>query len=300
MPIEWGWIPPARPVPVGDEGLRLPSQAGCEIVLFHGLTGTPTELGYLAHHLRRRGGHSVRVPRLANHGQPIGLLARTKWQDILQGAREALASARDDARARGVPLVAGGLSLGAILALVLAAEEPEGVDGVVCLSPTLFYDGWNVPWYRRLLPIAAATPLKHFSYFRESEPFGLRDEELRRKMAAAYGEMTLRESAASGALGYAHFPVRLFCEMRPLVALCKRALPSVRSPVLVVQAEKDDMTSRRNADYIRERVGSSRSELLLLKDSYHLVTVDLEREAVAASTARFCSSLLAQDASRHA
>jgi carboxylesterase len=299
MAIEWGWIRRERTVAVPDKGISLPAQDGCVVLLLHGLTGTPTELGYLAHHLRWRGGQSVRVPRLANHGQPLGVLARTTWRELLESARTAFAAARDEARERRVPLVIGGLSLGAVLSLMLAAEHPEDVAGVACLSPTLFYDGWNVPWYRRLLPLADWTPLKYFSYFRESEPYGLRDEALREKMAGSYGGMTLRDSAAAGALGYAHFPVRLFCEMRPLVARCMRSLPRVTAPLLVVQAEQDDMTSPRNAEYIHARVGSERRELLLLKNSYHLVTVDLERSLVAERLADFCRSLAAGGA-RHA
>jgi len=263
------------------------------VLLLHGLTGTPTELGYVAHYLRHRGGHSVRVPRLVNHGQPLGLLARTTWRQLHASAREAFGEARDAARSRGLPLVVGGLSLGAVLSLLIAAENPKDVAGVACLSPTLFYDGWNVPWYHRLIPLVSYTPLKYFTYFREGEPFGVRDEELRGKIASQYGRMSLADSEGAETLGYAHFPVRLFCEMRPLVARCKRVLPEVTSPVLLVQAEHDDMTGPRNAEFIRDRIGSERRELLLLKRSYHLVTVDVERAAVAERLRSFCDSVSA-------
>ena len=263
------------------------------VLLLHGLTGAPTELGYVAHYLQRRGGHSVRVPRLVNHGQPLGLLARTTWRQLQASARNAFAEARSEAKARSLPLVVGGLSLGAVLSLMLAAENPKDVAGVACLSPTLFYDGWNVPWYHRLIPLVSYTPLKYFTYFREGEPFGLRDEELRSKIAKQYGKMSLADSAGAGAVGYAHFPVRLFCEMRPLVARCKRLLPEVTSPVLLVQAEQDDMTGPRNAAFIHDRVGSARRELMLLKQSYHLVTVDVERAAVAERLRSFCDSVAA-------
>jgi len=69
--------------------------------------------------------------------------------------------------------------------------------------------------------------------------------------------------------------------MRRLIRMCKRALPRVACPVLVVQAEQDDVTGPKNAQFIIERVGSSRRELLLLKQSYHLVSADLERSTVA-------------------
>ena len=291
MAIEWGWIGRQKRIEIPDRGISLSADGGCMVLLLHGLTGTPTELGYVAYHLRHRGGHSVRVPRLANHGQPLGILARTTWRQLHASAKEAFLDARREARARDMPLVVGGLSLGAVLALMLAAEHPDDVSGVVCLSPTLFYDGWNVPWYHKLIPLVNYTPIKYFSYFRESAPFGLKDEALRGKMAGQYGRASLRESADAASLGYAHFPVRLFCEMRPLVARCKRQLPAVTSPVLLVQAENDDMTSPRNSKFIHDRVGSERRELLLLKNSYHLVTVDLERSVVADRLQAFCDSL---------
>jgi carboxylesterase len=291
MAIEWAWIRRSKPLELADRGISLSALGGCNVLLLHGLTGTPSELGYLAYYLRHRGGNSVRVPRLVNHGQPLGLLARTTWRQLYGSAKEAFLEARDAARAKRAPLVVGGLSLGAILSLMLAAEFPEDVAGVACLSPTLFYDGWNVPWYHKLIPLVSYTPLKYLTYFRESEPFGLKDEALRKKIAAQYGKMSLRSSADAASLGYAHFPVRLFCEMQPLIARCMHDLPAVSCPVLLVQAENDDMTSPENSEYIRRRIGSARSELVLLKESYHLVTADLERAAVADHLQRFCGSL---------
>jgi carboxylesterase len=266
------------------------------VLLLHGLTGSPTELGYLAYHLRHRGGHSVRVPRLVTHGQPLGVLARTKWQELYDSAKEAFLEARGEARAKRSPLVVGGLSLGAVLSLLLAAEFPEDTAGAVCLSPTLFYDGWNVPWTHKLIPFVNYTPLKFFSFFRESEPFGLRDAALRSRIAEQYGKMSLRDSGDAASLGYAHFPVRLFCEMQPLIARCKRMLPAVTSPVLLVQAANDDMTGPRNSEYIRDRVGSARREMVMLEQSYHVVSADLERSAVAEHMQRFCGSLVSAHA----
>lgn len=264
------------------------------VMLLHGLTGTPTELGYVAYHLQYRGRYAVNCPRLVNHGQPLSVLARTTGEQLYESARQAFMEARAAAREKGVPLVIGGLSLGAILCLMLAAEFPEDVAGVACLSPTLFYDGWNVPWTHRLLALVDYTPLKYFAYFRESAPFGLRDEALREKIAAQYDKTSIHDSDSAATLGYAHFPVRLFCAMRPLIARCKRSLPRVSCPVLLVQAERDDMTSPKNAQYIYDRVGSTQRELVLLKQSYHVVTADLERAAVATHVQRFCAAVVAQ------
>jgi carboxylesterase len=291
MAVEWAWVRRQQPVALSDRGIFLSAGGGCTVLLLHGLTGSPTELGYLAYRLRYRGGHAVRVPRLVNHGQPLSVLARTRWRELYGSAKEAFLEARTVARANRSPLVVGGLSLGAVLSLLLAAEFPGDIAGAACLSPTLFYDGWNVPWLHRLIPLVDYTPLKFFSYFREDEPFGLRDEALRRKVAEQYQKMSLHDSADAASLGYAHFPVRLFCEVQPLIARCKRLLPAVTSPLLLIQAANDDMTGPRNSEFIRDRVGSARREMVTLEKSYHVVSADLERSAVAEHLQRFCGSL---------
>jgi carboxylesterase len=292
MSVEWARLRRQTPVELEDRGLFLKAEGGCRVMLLHGLTGSPTELGYVAYHLQYRGRFSVDCPRLVNHGQPLGILARTRWTELYQSAKEAFLESREAARAKKVPLVIGGLSLGAILCLMLAAEYPEDVAGVACLSPTLFYDGWNVPWLHKLIPLVDYTPLKYFSYFREDEPYGLRDEALRRKIATQYEKASIQDSGGAASLGYAHFPVRLFCEMRPLIAQCKRTLPEVDSPVLLVQARNDDMTSPRNSKFIYDRVGSATKKLVLLEQSYHVVTADVERAAVATHLQNFCQSVI--------
>src|SRR3989440_2524914 len=296
MAVEWARLKPQGAVELADRGIFLRGDGGCRVMLLHGLTGCPTELGYLAHWLRSRGRYHVSCPRLVNHGQPLGVLARTTSAQLYQSANDAFFEARAAARAEGVPLVIGGLSLGANLSLMLAAEFPDDVAGAACLAPTLFYDGWSVPWYHRLIPLVDYTPLKYFTYIREGEPYGLKDESLRAKIAARYGSARLEDSSDAARMGYAHFPVRLFCEMRRIISRCKRSLPQVTTPLLVVQAEHDDVTGPRNAQFIMDRVASSRRELVLLKQSYHLVSADLERSVVAERLQKFCASLPAQHA----
>ena len=296
MTIEWARLKRQKAVDSVDRGIYLHGEGRCRVMLLHGLTGTPTELGYIAHFLRSRARFHVSCPRLVNHGQPMSVLARTKWHQLYDSARQAFLEANRAAKKEGVPLVVGGLSLGANLSLMLAAEFPGQIAGVACLAPTLFYDGWSVPWYHRLLPLVDYTPLKYFTFFRESHPYGLKDEDLRAKIAEHYASVDLHDSSEAAKSGYAHFPVRLFCEMGRIIKRCKETLPRVTSPVLVVQAENDDMTSPRNAQFILERVASERRELMLLKDSYHLVSADRERSRVAERLQHFCGSLIATEA----
>ena len=142
-----------------DNGFELPGQNGDAIILIHGLTGTPHEMRFLANYLNRQG-YAVYCPRLANHGSPIQILKMSKWQDFYQTVRQCYLRLRGQYK----HVYAGGLSMGALLALLLADEFKSEIAGVSCLSPTLFYDGWNTPWYSFLLPLAYKTPLKYFFY----------------------------------------------------------------------------------------------------------------------------------------
>src|SRR3989442_14084562 len=111
MAVEWARLKPQGAVELADRGIFLRGVGGCRVMLLHGLTGSPTELGYLAHWLRSRGRYHVSCPRLVNHGQPLGVLARTTSAQLYQSAKDAFFEARTAARAEGVPLVIGGPAL---------------------------------------------------------------------------------------------------------------------------------------------------------------------------------------------
>jgi len=292
MAVEWAWLRQGAPNQARTSDLRLSPGARAHIFLLHGLTGSPSELAFVARHLHSKGDLRVWCPRLANHGEPLNVLAATSWRTLYAKARSDFLIARGAARDSGAPLVIGGLSLGAVLALLLAAEFPRDVGGVICLAPTLFYDGWNVPWLQRLIPLIDYTPLKYFAFFREESPYGLKDENLRERVGHAYRNASLRNDVDCGQHGYAHFPIRLLCDSRHLIARCARNLRHVMAPLLLVQAVHDDATSPRNAQHIYRNVSSRKKEVLLLEDSFHMITADLERNRVAETMNRFCQQVI--------
>jgi hypothetical protein len=60
-----------------------------------------------------------------------------------------------------------------------------------------------------------------------------------------------------------------------------RALPQVKSPTLIVHSTEDDTASLKNAHFIAERISASRTEMFLVDDTYHVLTLDRRREDVA-------------------
>lgn len=267
-----------------ENGFALKSDGDSTVILIHGLTGTPHEMKFLAHYLNRKG-YSVVCPRLANHGEPIGVLRNTKWQTFYESVRKTFLNLCASNHHRSV--FVAGLSMGALLALLLAEEFPEAIAGVSGLSPTLFYDGWNIPWTKCLLPLAYWTPLRHVLYFKEEPPYGIKNEAIRQRVHEYYRDADLNDLNGVVKYGYPYFPATLFRELRLLVKHLEKKLPRIKMPVQLIQAKEDDITSVKNSEFIYHRIRSEIKEIFLLENSYHVITADQERETVAQAIGAF-------------
>jgi carboxylesterase len=259
-------------------GFTLKGDNGAVVLLIHGLTGTPNEMRFLANYLNKKG-YTVICPRLANHGESIRVLKHSRWEEFYESVRRIFTEG--ELKDHKGPIFTGGLSMGALLALLLADEFPDRVSGVCCLAPTLFYDGWNTPWSRFFIPIGYYTPLRYFAYFKEEPPYGIKNEAIQSRIHKYYTKASLEDMDNVEQYGYPYFPVTQLIQLVYLVRRIKKRLPYIKAPVQLVQAKDDDMTSVKNSKYIYDHVGSSVKEIVLLYDSYHVVTADQERETVA-------------------
>lgn len=257
------------------------------VLLIHGLTGTPTEMRILGKGLNRAGFTVVGV-RLAGHcGTEDDLLATT-WQDWYASVE----AAAEQLRGKVDRLFVAGLSMGAILALRLAAVRPEWVDGVGVFGATFRYDGWSIPWTGRhlsfVLPIFKRLGIGRTRSFIEQPPYGIRDERLRAQISAA---MFSGDSEAAGLPGN---PWHALAEMVWLARDVRKRLPDVVAPCFIAHAADDDVASTANADMVARRVRGP-VEMLLLADSYHMITIDRERRTLIERSADFFTRI-ARDA----
>ena len=273
-----------------DRGLFLSGNNGSAVILIHGLTGAPQEMKFLAQFLNQKG-YSVFCPRLANHGEPIEILKKTKWQEFYQSVRVSYL----EAEPKHKHIFTAGLSMGALLGLLLAEEFADKISAVSCLSPTLFYDGWNTPWCKCFLPLAYATPLKNFFYFKEEPPYGIKNEQIQKLMHRYYNNAGLYDSKNVLRFGYPYFPVTLFYQLHLLVKYLTKKLPNINTPIQLMQARQDDITSIKNSQFIYDRVSSKTKELILLENSYHVITADQERETVALNVDNFFAKFIKKD-----
>ena len=248
------------------------------VLLIHGLTGTPSEMRFVGRRLHDAG-YSVLGVRLAGHcGSEDDLIASTRhhWWDSVLDAHRRLSGVCDR-------VFAGGLSMGALLALKLAIERPDDIAGLALYGSTLRYDGWTIPFWARLsflLPYVLKLGWGRKRRFMEQHPYGIKDQRVRDRIV---GCMLNGDSAAAGLAGN---PWPSLAEFSALSREVRRRLPQVRTPTLLIHAADDDVASISNSFEIARRIHGP-IELMVLYDSHHMITVDGERRQVSAKTAEF-------------
>ncbi|MFM0019042.1 alpha/beta hydrolase [Paraburkholderia azotifigens] len=245
---------------------------GHAVLMLHGLSSSPLELRYLARFLNDEG-FTTCVPVLNGYTAGSQEQAMEHWLDAATREYDALA-----ARYERVSIC--GLSIGAALSLALVHRRPQA-QAVALLSLTLAYDGWAIPWYRFLLNWAYYSPLRSRYRYRESAPYGLRNDALRAKIARAMGRDDFSE------VGPSTISLPALHEASRLAASVRSHVRAIRNDCLIIHAIDDETSSPRNPRFVASSIGSTFLRTIWLDDSYHMITSDNEREIVARETALF-------------
>lgn len=249
------------------------------VLALHGLLGNPLEMQFVGKKLQRAG-YSVTIPLIPGYGYSSGqsnsyrTTRSEKWYDEVQRQFDALLQTHETVSITG-------LCIGAVLALRLASERPTEVAALSLLATTLAYDGWSIPKYRFLLPIAYYTPARYLYSYKERYPFGIKNANLRKWIAR---EMEVHTSSAAGA---SRLSAEGIFQAHRLIRQVKKNLSSVTCPTLIMHATEDDVATPKSADLVEASIGSHIKKKILLHDSYHIITLDNEKERVAAETVRF-------------
>ncbi len=244
------------------------------VLLLHGLWSSPTELQPIARALHQAG-FTVEMPIIPGYSFQPGDKVR-HWQDWCNTIQNRFRELKKHYQ----HVAAGGLCIGSVLALHLAASEP--VAALTLMSTTLRYDGWALPrWLVALSPILCATPLHRIMSYREHEPYGLKNAALRKKIA----NNMLQQGESE--VGPAMIPGTATREALALSRVVQRQLPTIMAPTLILHAVDDETASLRNAQMLEAGLGSPIRRTILLRNSYHIITIDNDRKLVAKETVRF-------------
>lgn len=250
------------------------------VLLLHGLCGTPTEMRFVANGIARAG-YTVTCPQLAGHCGTVEDIKATTWQDWYASAEKAL----DEMRQSCDTVIVGGLSTGAVLALLLAARRPRDVQGTLLLAPTFWLNGWLIPWYARLFKIVFSRRIADLFDFPDLHPHGIKDERIRDFIRNAL------TSGDSSQAGLPATPGSTVLEHRRLVNAVRAELGNVTQPAMIVHPREDDYADLDNAWYLQRNL-KGMVDMVVLDDSYHIVTVDRQRHVVVERAQQFVGNVV--------
>lgn len=229
------------------------------VLLLHGFTGSPFEMRLLGEELARRG-FAVEGPRLAGHVGTTRDLARTTWHDWYRSACEGLDRLR--ARVGNKPVAVAGLSMGGLLTLELARRRGGELAAIAVLAAPL----WLPPEAEQFARMTARLPLLRAAALPKLAGSDIRDREMNRRNSRAQGK--------------AMMPLPALASLVELGAYLRDKLGDVTAPTLLAHSERDHTVPFACMDAIAHRLGTDEYGKLILHESFHVITLDVERDRV--------------------
>ena len=237
----------------GAEEFMLQGTNNKGVLLIHGYTGTPAEMRLLGDHLHQEG-YTVLGVLLPGHGTKPEDLNETEWQDWYAAAEKGFKRLEECC----TEVMVAGLSMGGVLAIKVAAELP--VSKAAFLATPIYVQDKRVPF----LPL-----LRFFIRY------------LKKRQRCYF-------SADKYNLAYNVMPVKPLGSLFALVRLCKeRLLKKITVPCIVLQSKIEHTVNPESAQYIYDNISSEEKKLVWYKNSGHILTLDVEREAVFKEISKF-------------
>lgn len=233
------------------------------VLALHGFTGTPQEVALVVE-VAAELGLGAEAPLLPGHGSRVSDLSPLRFSDWLAAAEAHYARLA----ARG-PVVVAGLSMGALLALRLAAEHPDSTAGVVAISNAMWLKS---PWPTWPLKLIDRLALPDFWLSKSAPDLGDAEQRARH-------------------LTYNAQPIRAAISMLRAGEALAAELHRVRAKTLLLHGALDAVAPVENAWRVAVRLGTLDKRMVVFERSRHILTRDVEREAVRAELKRFLREL---------
>lgn len=228
------------------------------VLVLHGFTGSPQTMRPVADALVDAG-FSVELPRLPGHGTHVEEMLQTAFDDWSSHVEAVYA----DVAARVDRVVVVGLSMGGTLAAWLASRHPE-IVGVVFVNP-----------------LVAPIDPGMLAMLDEMVAVG-------ETIAPGLGSDIADPDAVEDA--YAGTPL---VPLRSLAAgVAALELSRISCPVLIMTSTNDHVVEPSNSDHLAATV-SGPVERVTLERSYHVATLDYDRDLIIERTLDFVRKVTA-------
>lgn len=241
----------------GAEEFLLAGDNDRALLFIHGITASPSEVYPTAKIVNELTGSTVRGLLLPGHGMTPADLSLTRWTDWYEAVKKALGELEKD-HGR---VYAAGLSMGGLLSLY-AAMKMDNLAGAVSINAPIYL---KIPLPGLLAPV--------MRLFINNLPKGSNDWN--------------RELNLQGRFCYDVTPIDAFESMWQLRHKVAAGLSAVTVPLLVIQSLQDETVRSDSGRFIARQAVNAPVDLMELKDSRHVATMDREKEAIARKIAEF-------------
>jgi carboxylesterase len=239
---------------------------GAAALLLHGFTGTPDSMRPTANRLHEAG-FTVFAPLLSGHGRTSDTLAQTGWKEWYETARNAF----EELITQHDKVFVCGLSLGGLLTLKLCHDLPEKIKAASCLATPLYL----ARWVKITLPLMRATPLRHFWKYQKKLGPDIKDPQA--KMNFWNNDL---------------MPLSCIKSIMDFQRILVPELTNIHTPLLLMHSRYDSTAPYNSMNRIAAKVTSSITETVTLENSYHVITIDYEKELVAQKVTDFFKRFL--------
>ncbi len=261
-----------------------PEDAEKACLIIHGFTGIAGEVRGLGESLAVQGIRTLGIALAGHSGDPEDL-ARSTRQNWIASTEAGLAEL-----ARHKEVFVAGLSMGGVLALLLAANHPERIAGVIAMStPTRIARSWMVGMARPFM-----------KWFYPYKPLDLRNPKIQQIYLNSLNWYTENPSIdfsdprVVAEIKQIRLPIPALHELAQLLATCRASLEKVYCPLLVIQSKRDKTVNPSCAsELMKLAVNAQPRTLRWLEESDHVITLGPEREEVFVLSREFIDSPLA-------
>lgn len=223
------------------------------VLLIHGFTGTTQSMRYLGEQFRDAG-YTVLAPRLSGHGtapQDMEAQSYIEWKRDVEISLRQLQETCDT-------IFVCGLSMGGTLTLYLAEKFPE-IAGI--------------------MPINAAIEMEEFRL--QYDKFVEEGNRFVEGIGSDVKATDVKE------LAYRQSPVKSMKQLLLLMDEVREKLSLIEMPALIFSSEVDHVVPPENSSYLFDTIHSEDKVLIKLENSYHVATIDNDKELIASKCLQF-------------
>ncbi|HZG71464.1 MAG TPA: alpha/beta fold hydrolase [Chondromyces sp.] len=220
------------------------------ILISHGFVGTPQSVRFLGEELAKRG-FTILAPRLKGHGTHYYDMEKCTHEDWFESLEQGFQFLKQ----RGKRIFVMGQSMGGTLTLKLAAQYKE-IEGIILINSAL-----SIP----SLEYLKAEQGPRFI------PEGAPDIKAKDVFEITYPKV----------------PLKAVHEIQELMEQAPAVFPKVTCPALLIKSAIDHVVPPESTDRIFKTIGSKQKELLVLENSYHVASMDNDKEEIVRQASEF-------------